>query len=672
MEYQDMESIRNSMIDGRIVEKLMSENSLLRSEVRVSHEAAEITTRLVIEQFEKAESLMQKFESASGFLKAVMDAAMQISIIATDLDGQIILFNRGAEFMLGYTEKEARQMSFFDIFDNKDLLNNCVTLMANTETLMSDREKHAEVISQISSQINEGVFCRRNGSRFPVSFAITPIKENGNIVGCLSVAMDISTLKHAENELQRAYKEISEANERLQKLDKLKSDFLSSVSHELRTPLTSIRGFSKLIGKDFERYFVPLTGENPALAAKSEKIKENLSIILSETERLTRLINDVLDLSKIESQKTHWREEAVNMSEMLRHAVNAAKGQFDDKPEIELITDIPEALPYVFGDYDRFVQVTVNLLNNASKFTKKGSVTVHAFETGSGFVQVDVTDTGCGFPQEEAEAVFDKFRQVCHGDTLEEKPTGTGLGLSISHEIITRFGGKIWARSALNQGSTFSFTLPAMVQETGMAETTENADGKLILVVDDEMAIRSLLTQFFTSYGFRVATADNGKTAIDMAKKFDPDLITMDIAMPVMDGKTAIDYMKQDEKLKDIPIVVLSAFNDSFAANGDVVFDKPLNEQRLIDSVFMLINKEKLKDCHACLIICRQDCERSVEIPSISPKNAEMCQPHDLTAKLENGYKGLVVIPADMMDYVDLQRISTYESIQLLILPHKQ
>jgi hypothetical protein len=332
MEYQDMESIRNSMIDGKIVEKLMSENNLLRSEVRVSHEAAEITTRLVIEQFEKAESLMQKFESASGFLKAVMDAAMQMSIIATDLDGKIILFNRGAEFMLGYTEKEARQMSFFDIFDNKELLNNCVTLMANTDTLMSDRDKHAEVISQISSQINEGVFCRRNGSRFPVSFAITPIKENGQIVGCLSVAMDISTLKHAESELQRAYQNISEANERLQKLDKLKSDFLSSVSHELRTPLTSIRGFSKLIGKDFERFFVPLAGENPALAAKSEKIKENLSIILSETERLTRLINDVLDLSKIESQKAQWREEPVNMSEMLRHAVNAAKGQFDDRP----------------------------------------------------------------------------------------------------------------------------------------------------------------------------------------------------------------------------------------------------------------------------------------------------------------------------------------------------
>jgi CheY-like chemotaxis protein len=285
---------------------------------------------------------------------------------------------------------------------------------------------------------------------------------------------------------------------------------------------------------------------------------------------------------------------------------------------------------------------------------------------------VDVKDTGCGFPEEEAEAVFDKFRQVCHGDTLEEKPTGTGLGLSISHEIITRFGGKIWARSALNQGSTFSFTLPAMIQETGMNEAAGNADGKLILVVDDEMAIRSLLTQFFTSYGFRVATADNGKTAIDMAKKYTPDLITMDIAMPVMDGKTAIDSMKQDEKLKDIPIVVLSAFNDSFAANGDVVFDKPINEQRLIDSVFMLINKEKLKDCHACLIICRQDCGRSVEIPSISPKNAEMCQPHDLETKLENGYKGLVVIPADMMDYVDLHRISSYENIQLLILPHKQ
>jgi PAS domain S-box-containing protein len=672
METINPESIKNSMIDGRIVEKLMSENNLLRSEIRVSHEAAEITTKLVIEQFEKAEALMHKFESASGFLKAVMDAAMQISIIATDLDGKIILFNRGAEFMLGYTAKEAGQMSFFDVFDNKELLNNCVTLMTNADNLMSDRDKHAEAISHISSQINEGIFCRRNGTRFPVSFAITPIKENGQIVGCLSVAMDISSLKHAESEIQRAYNEISEANERLQKLDKLKSDFLSSVSHELRTPLTSIRGFSRLIGKDFERFFQPIAEKDPTLSAKADKIKENLSIILSETERLTRLINDVLDLSKIESQKTEWREEPVNMTEMLRHAVNAAKGQFDDRPELTVVIDIPEALPYVYGDYDRFVQVTVNLLNNASKFTKEGTVTVKAYETGSGYVQVDVIDTGCGFPQEEAEAVFDKFRQVCHGDTLEEKPKGTGLGLSISHEIITRFGGKIWARSALNQGSTFSFTLPAMVQETGMTEALGDANGKLILVVDDEMAIRSLLTQFFTSYGFRVATADNGKLALDMAKKYKPDLITMDIAMPVMDGKEAIDSLKNDTKLKDIPIIVLSAFNDSFAANGDIIFDKPINEQRLIDSVFMLINKEKLKDCHACLIISRDDSVQRMEVPSITPSNAEICKPHDLLSRLEKGYKGLVVIPADMLDDVDLHGISTNENIQLLILPYKQ
>lgn len=655
-----------------IFDSLMKENDVLRSEIRVSHEAAEITTKLVIEQFEKAEAIMNSFQSTSGFLKAVMDAALQMAIVATDLNGRIILFNRGAELMLGYTEAEAKRMMFTDVIESSDLMDDCLTLLTDVEELVRDREKHLDLINKVTSKINEGIFRKSNGDTFPVSFAITPIRDKKNVTGCLSVAMDISSLKMAELNLKEAYNEISDANERLTKLDRLKSDFLSSVSHELRTPLTSIRGFSRLILKDFERFFKPLS-DDPKIQRRAEKIEENLNIILTETERLTRLINDVLDLSKIESQRTEWREERVNLQEMLMQAINAARGQFSDRSELELIVKLPEKLPDVFSDRDRLVQVVVNLLNNAAKFTSKGSVTVSARERGDGYVQVDVADTGCGFPQEEAEAVFDKFRQVCQGDTLAQKPTGTGLGLSICQEIINRFGGRIWASSELNVGSTFSFTLPVMARDFAPVSDddgdTENSE-KLILVVDDELAIRSLLTQFFAHYGFRVISADNGKLAVELAKKYKPDLITMDLEMPVMDGKTAIDSLKKDIDLKDIPVIVLSAFNDIYNTKGDLTFDKPINEQRLIDSVYMLLNRQKIQNVHSCLIICPDSERDKIVVPHIMPEHLYSCSVDELNKKLEEGYRGLVVITSDVMDLVDMKAISANDNVQLLILPY--
>lgn len=651
-----------------VVEKLFIENKTLRSEIKVAHEAADITTQLVIEQFEKAESLMFKFRSTSSFLEAVMDAALQMAIIATDLNGKVSLFNKGAELMLGYTVDEAMNMSFIDIVG----LGN---LPESYHKLFSEFNKQPDdICCQITSNINEGFFYKHDGSLFPVSYAITPIKTTDKISGFLIIAMDISSLKCAEESLKQAYEEISMANERLQKLDKLKSEFLSSVSHELRTPLTSIRGFSKLISKDFSRFFVPLTKSDQQLKSRADKITDNLGIILSESERLTRLINDVLDLSKIESQKVEWYEEPVDMLVMLRQAVNAAMGQFSERSNLELIVDLPESLPKVYADYDRLVQVVVNLLNNASKFTTKGFVRISAFRRNDGYVQIDIKDTGCGFSPEDAEAVFDKFRQVSVGDTLADKPQGTGLGLTICQEIINRFGGKIWATSAINVGSTFSFILPIMLgndDSSDALDLTKDDNSKLILVVDDEVSIRSLLSQFFKSYGFKVVTADNGSVAIDLALKYTPDLITMDLSMPIMNGSEAIAVLKKHDYLKHIPVVVLSAFNDMFSANGDLVFDKPINEQRLIDSVFMLINKEKFESTHDCLVVCHSDQCINVTIPNMNISNYEICNIDELSIKLKNGFKGLIMIPSDILDEFDMHSLSNYEDIQLLIIPNK-
>lgn len=259
--------------------------------------------------------------------------------------------------------------------------------------------------------------------------------------------------------LFRKVAEMEKANNQLKQLERLKSSFLSSVSHELRTPLTSILGFAKLISKDFERYF--LKEGSSLLSIKAERILRNLGIVEKESERLTRLINDVLDLTRIESGKMPWRDERISIAEVVADAVMALEGRLDNRPAVALRLDIPARLPTVLADRDRILQVLINLLDNALKFTEEGRVTVEAGLTEDGsMLLVCVEDTGPGIASEEAEKIFDKFHQHDRKDTLKNKPKGTGLGLAICRHIVTRHGGFIWMEPARERGSVFCFTLP--------------------------------------------------------------------------------------------------------------------------------------------------------------------------------------------------------------------
>jgi len=259
--------------------------------------------------------------------------------------------------------------------------------------------------------------------------------------------------------LFRKVAEMEEANKQLKELERLKSSFLSSVSHELRTPLTSIRGFAKLIAKDFEKYFSQ--DSLSILYPKAERLLRNLAIVEKESERLTRLINDVLDLSRIESGKMPWRDEPISLPEIVDDAVMAVQGRLEYRPLVSLRVEIPSGLPVVWADRDRILQVLINLLDNALKFTEAGSVAVSACPTDEGrMVAVCVEDTGIGIAPEESEKIFDKFHQHGRKDTLRDKPRGTGLGLAISRHIVTRHGGQIWMEPGGEKGSVFCFTLP--------------------------------------------------------------------------------------------------------------------------------------------------------------------------------------------------------------------
>lgn len=251
-------------------------------------------------------------------------------------------------------------------------------------------------------------------------------------------------LQAATDELRAATNELRASNERLTELDRLKDDFMSTVTHELRTPLTSIRAFTEIL---YDHPDLPL-----------ERRVEFLGIVLKESERLTRLINQVLDLAKIESGNIEWHLTEIDLRDIIADAVNATSHLFDEK-QAQLLVEIPDAAPLVIGDHDRLMQVMLNLLSNALKFcdSAKGWVKV-SLDVRRAELQVDVSDNGPGVPPENQEMIFEKFRQV--KDVMHGKPQGTGLGLPISRRIIDHFGGRLWVTSDLGHGSTFSFVLP--------------------------------------------------------------------------------------------------------------------------------------------------------------------------------------------------------------------
>jgi signal transduction histidine kinase/Na+/proline symporter len=267
-------------------------------------------------------------------------------------------------------------------------------------------------------------------------------------------------LEQKSRELASAYAELRSANERLQELDRMKDEFVSHVSHELRTPLTSIRSFSEILQ------------DNPQLDVPTRS--RYLSVIVHEAERLTRLINQVLDLSKIEAGRAEWQMRDVNPREVVEHAVAATSRLFVEKGAT-LEVDLPDDVPRIVADRDRLVQVVINLLSNAAKFcADPGGRVAVSLRALPGEVRVEVRDNGAGIAPKDQELIFEKFRQV--GDTLTSKPKGTGLGLAISREIVQHFGGRLWVESAPGAGATFSFAIPLVRRAAASAAGAAGAE----------------------------------------------------------------------------------------------------------------------------------------------------------------------------------------------------
>lgn len=348
----------------------------------------------------------------------------------------------------------------------------------------------------------------------------------------------------------RAYELSQKAIEDMREVDRVKSQFLANMSHELRTPLNSIIGFSRVILKGIDG---PI----------NELQTQDLTAIYNSGQHLLMLINDILDLSKIEAGKMELSFSDVNLLDLINSAMSTAVGLVKDKP-IKLLTNLPENLPIVRADAIRVRQVLINFLSNAAKFTEEGSITVEAHQQfspdGKPEIMVTVADTGPGIAPEDQSKLFLPFSQV--DDSPTRKTGGTGLGLSICRSLIELHGGRIGLLSSeVGKGSTFFFTLPLPITESTPMASMIN-EGYVVLAIDDDLQVIHLYERYLQPQGYQIVPHTNPRTAVDRAKEVKPFAITLDIMMPEMDGWQVMKALKNDPETRNIPIVICSILEE--------------------------------------------------------------------------------------------------------------
>lgn len=455
-----------------------------------------------------------------------------VAVITTDLGGNVISWNPTAERMFGYAEEEALGKDLDDLVANDPLI----------------RKEAIEYSNGLSS--NDGVRAftertRKDGTMIDVEIKALPVIVGEEKVGNIVIYIDIT-------ELQEARRQAEAANQ-------AKSIFLANMSHELRTPLNAILGFTQLMDRDINLTF---------------QQRENLSIINRSGEHLLALINDVLEMSKIEAGRIKLHETSFDLHNLLESLEEIFSFRVREKG-LRLSFQFSDSLPrYIRTDEGKLRQVFVNLLENAIKFTDKGSVCLravkspqeHGREKERAWLHFEIEDTGPGIAPGELEQLFEPFVQATSGQTSQE---GTGLGLSICRQYVEMMGGELRLSSEVGHGSLAKFDV-----QVGLADEGEVQDFQSIrqvkdlepgqptyrlLVVEDRESNRRLLVNMLEPLGFEVRQASNGEEAVQVWGEFEPHLILMDIQLPIMDGLEATRRIKASPKAKDTMIIALTA-----------------------------------------------------------------------------------------------------------------
>lgn len=490
-------------------------------------------------------------------LQSIMNSSYH-SIIVTDLKGIITMFNPASERMLGYSADEViGKMTPANFYDRRQIITRAKKLSKRSDS--RNRPGFKMLISGLAEKgfiQQEWSYVRKDGSKVPVMLSITALHDTeNNIIGYVGLGVDISERKI---------------------LERMKNEFISTVSHELRTPLTSIRGSLGLL----------ISGiSNEA----SDRMKNLLDIAYKNCERLILLINDILDLEKIELGEMRFDLKRYNIKDLILQAIELNK-VYAEKFDIEYVVSRPLFDQYVYVDSDRIIQVLTNLMSNAAKFSPAGSKVEISMELIGEKVRVCVTDHGIGIPESFKPRIFGKFAQADGSNT--KKQGGTGLGLNISKIIIEQFDGSINFESELDKGSTFYFDLNVVLNPPPARPEREPTLKLRVLVCEDDKDIAEILKYTLESHELSVDIAYSLQQARDYIAQNNYIALTLDLELPDGNGIDLIRELRETEKTKKLPIIVVSATSTKDKKNPkgqaiDVVdwLTKPIDTNRLVATV---------------------------------------------------------------------------------------
>lgn len=529
-------------------------------------------------------------------LNAVLNAATENSIIAFDPQGLVTIFNSGAQRMLGYTQQEVLLTQRITHFhDPHELQERAKALPASRPAIHGFESADALLNEATLGHAQEWTYVRKNGSKLPVSLVLTAIHDqHHHILGYLGIAHDVSRQKAEEGALRHAKQHAEQAN-------RAKSMFLANMSHEIRTPMNAIIGLSYLLAR---------TNLTPDQADTLAKIK-----IASRS--LISVINDILDLSKIEAGEMHIEHVTFSLENLLNELITLMSLPAQEK-HIDFRVDFPNDLPEaVTGDVTRLRQVLMNLLSNAIKFTDKGHVLLQVQAQPHPTkpiitLRFTVTDSGIGIETHALDHIFAPFMQA--DDSTTRRFGGTGLGLSIVKQLVMLMGGQVSASSQVGVGSEFKveLTLPIasaeqLVDRPDQYTTTGSSLKDVsVLVVDDNSINLEVARRILEHEGAQVWLCTNGQEAIQLLQqeKILVDIILMDVQMPIMDGLQATQKIRTQLGLTDMPIIALTAgiTNDEHGrakkAGMDDVVAKPFDPRMLVRCIRRHIHKVTFPATH--------------------------------------------------------------------------
>lgn len=473
-------------------------------------------------------------------LENVLQSASEVSIIATDHEGIITLFNKGAERLLNYSADEITGKHSWEILHaEEEIINRGIELSAQYNMSIHGFRVFAHIPDLEGSERREWTYIRKDGSAIIVSMVVTPIRENGIITGYLGIAVDITVRKKAERDLKEAKLQAEYAS-------KAKSEFLANMSHEIRTPLNGVIGFTDLVLK----------------TVLTETQQQYIAIVNQSANSLLSIINDILDFSKIEAGKIELDISKSDIYEFSSQASDILSFQAQQKG-LEMLLNVSSDLPrFMWADIVRLKQILLNLLGNAVKFTEKGEIELKikpiAYpSTERTTIRFEVRDTGIGIRKHKQEKIFEAFLQEDISTT--KRYGGTGLGLSISNKLLALMGSRLQLDSAPGKGSTFFFDL-TLRTEDGEPIVWENIDlVRHVLIVDDNENNRIILRTMLQLRNISFDEASSGIEALQyLMTKQQYDVILMDYHMPVMDGLETIRKIRDNfGDLEKEPAIIL-------------------------------------------------------------------------------------------------------------------